>query len=135
MCTKRILELLTELFDFLNKDTNNHEASTLLSENIHNLMKKISECLANNIFQSDNIKHTTCFQLFGADVIFDTNLHPYLLELNKGPDMKPRDAIDRQMKTKVQIDMFKKVGLLQENEEVSNGNGENSFFLLYKGIL
>jgi hypothetical protein len=124
---------LTELFDFLNRDTNNHEASTILSENIHNLMKKISECLANNIFQSDNIKNTTCFQLFGADVIFDTNLHPYLLELNKGPDMKPRDTIDREMKTKVQIDMFKKVGLLQENEEINEGSGKNSFLLLYKG--
>ena len=119
---------LQELFDFLNKDTNNSQSSKILADNIFELMKNISYCLSNNIFQSDNIKNTTCFQLFGADVIFDDKLNSYLLELNKGPDMKPRDETDREMKTKVQIDMFKKVGLLNDN----NLQEENSFFLLSK---
>jgi hypothetical protein len=119
---------LDELYTFLNKDTNNENSSTILSESIYKLMKNVSYCLSTNIYQSDNIKNTTCFQLFGADVIFDTNLHPYLLEFNKGPDMTPRDDIDRKMKTQVQIDMFSKIGMLKNN------NGEiNSFFPLYEG--
>ena len=93
-------------------------------------MKDVSYCLSTSIYQSDNIKNTTCFQLFGADVIFDTNLHPYLLEFNKGPDMSPRDDIDRKMKTKVQIDMFSKIGMLQNNNDETN-----SFFPLYEGNL
>ena len=119
---------LDELYTFLNKDTNNENSSTILSEGIYKLMKEVSYCLSTNIYQSANIKNTTCFQLFGADVIFDTNLHPYLLEFNKGPDMTPRDDIDRKMKTQVQIDMFSKIGMLKNN------NGEiNSFFPLYEG--
>ena len=121
---------LNELYEFINKDSGNPDASTYLSNEIHSLMKSVSYCLSNNIYQSDNIKNTTCFQLFGADVIFDTNLHPYLLEFNKGPDMKPRDDIDRTMKTKVQIDMFSKVGMLNNNKDE-----KNSFLLLYEGNL
>ena len=121
---------LDELYEFLNKDTNNNNSSTILAKGIYKLMKDVSYCLSTSIYQSDNIKNTTCFQLFGADVIFDTNLHPYLLELNKGPDMNPRDDIDRKMKTKVQIDMFSKIGMLQNNKDETN-----SFFPLYEGNL
>jgi len=121
---------LDELYEFLNKDTNNQNSSNILSNRIYKLMKDVSYCLSTSIYQSDNIKNTTCFQLFGADVIFDTNLHPYLLEFNKGPDMSPRDDIDRKMKTKVQIDMFSKIGMLQNNTDETN-----SFFSLYEGNL
>jgi len=121
---------LDELYTFLNKDTQNENSSTILSEGIYKLMKEVSYCLSTNIYQSANIKNTTCFQLFGADVIFDTNLHPYLLEFNKGPDMTPRDDIDRKMKTKVQIDMFSKIGMLQ-----NNNSEENSFIPLFEGNL
>ena len=121
---------LDELYEFLNKDTNNENSSNILENRIYKLMKDVSYCLSTSIYQSDNIKNTTCFQLFGADVIFDTNLHPYLLELNKGPDMNPRDDIDRKMKTKVQIDMFSKIGMFQNNKDETN-----SFFPLYEGNL
>ena len=30
----------------------------------------------------------TFFQLFGVDIILDENLIPYLLEINKSPDME-----------------------------------------------
>ena len=89
-------------------------------------MKKVSECLSKNIYQSSNIKNTTCFQIFGADVIFDNNLHPYLLELNKGPDMIPRDERDKKMKKRVQEDMFKIVGILPAD------NTNNVFFEIFK---
>jgi len=31
-----------------------------------------------------------CYQVFGLDFIVDENLEPYLLECNKGPEMKPK---------------------------------------------
>ena len=106
----------TELFKYIDKSENNPDAGKMLSNNITFLMKKIAECLRKNIYQSPNIKNTTCFQLFGADVIFDNNLHPYLLELNKGPDMIPRDETDKSMKQKVQEDMFRTIGILPNNQ-------------------
>ena len=114
-----------ELFDYINKKYNDEEKSKILSNNIYILLKDICKCISNNIYQSDNIKNTTCFQLFGIDVIFDKNMKPYLLEFNKGPDMMPRDEKDQEMKTKVQLDMFEIAGLIEKE------NKNNSFFLIY----
>ena len=114
-----------ELFSYVDSQENNPKAGQKLSENILTLMSKISECLSKNIYQSSNIKNTVSFQLFGADVIFDEQLHAYLLELNKGPDMIPRDDMDKSMKKRVQEDMFRTVGLLPNNKK------QNVFFEVY----
>ena len=45
--------------------------------------------------------------------------------MNKGPDMTPRDNIDRLMKNNVQKDMLKTVGIL-------GNDNNNSFYLIYK---
>jgi hypothetical protein len=45
--------------------------------------------------------------------------------MNKGPDMIPRDDIDRDLKTKVQSHMFSKVGILPP---IKN----NTFYLIYE---
>jgi len=105
-----------------------------LFNNIELLMKEIEACLSKNFYQSKNIEGTITFQLFGADVIVDKNLHPYLLEFNKGPDMSPRDEIDEIMKTQVQIDMFKTVGILKNSDE-SLGDISNSFYLILKNSI
>ena len=64
------------------------------------------------LYQSENIKGTTTFQLFGADVVFDNNMHPYLLEFNKGPDMTGRDKTDEKLKDNVIYDMYALVGIM-----------------------
>ena len=92
-------------------------------------MKNISECLSSHVYQSDNLLNTTSFQLFGADVIFDNNLKPYLLEFNKGPDMIPRDEQDKIMKKRVQEDMFRIVGILPNNKDT------NVFFNIFESNL
>ena len=99
-----------------------------LFNTIELLMKEVSLCLSKNFYQSKNIEGSITFQLFGADVIFDSELHPYLLEFNKGPDMSPRDVLDENMKNSVQSDMFKTVGIIPEN-------GNKSFFLIYKNSI
>jgi len=121
---------LVELYDYVNKHSNYNNASQILSNNIHKLMEKVSRCISNTVYQSKNLHNTTCFQLFGADVIFDNQLHPYLLEFNKGPDMIPRDDIDKSMKKKVQEDMFKIVGLIPNTYKENN-----SFFEVYRSTL
>ena len=119
-----------ELREYLNKDKDPKFFSEKNGDYLFNktelLMREVSLCLYKNLFQSKNIEGTTTFQLFGVDVIFDKELNPYLLEMNKGPDMNARDDIDEKMKSLVQSDMFKTVGVL-------NGNiDENSFYLIYK---
>lgn len=112
-----------QLKKYLDEDKKNN--GTLLFNNIDLLMKEISICLSKNLYQSKNINGSITFQLFGADVIFNKELHPYLLEMNKGPDMTPRDDLDKLMKKNVQNDMFKTVGILKNNEN-------NSFYMIYK---
>jgi hypothetical protein len=111
-----------ELIEYINKNNNN---GTQLFNKIELLMKKISVCLSKNLYQSKNIDGSITFQLFGTDIIFDKDLHPYLLEMNKGPDMTARDDIDKLMKNTVQQDMLKTVGIL-------NNDNNNSFYLIYK---
>jgi len=112
-----------ELIEYIN-ETNKKSDGKKLFNNIELLMKKISLCLSKNLYQSKNIKSSVTFQLFGIDIIFDKNLHPYLLEMNKGPDMTARDDIDKLMKNTVQQDMLKTVGIL-------NNDNNNSFYLIY----
>ena len=80
--------------------------------------------MSKNLYQSKNINSSITFQLFGIDVIFNKDLHPYLLEMNKGPDMTARDDIDKIMKNTVQQDMLKTVGILKNDNN-------NSFYLIY----
>ncbi len=100
----------------------NNKDYNYLWSNINNLMKKICKGLSDVIYIPNYNKKelVTQFQLFGCDIIFNNELHPYLLEINKGPDMNPKDDIDENMKTKLQLDMFKKVGLLKDNDENNN---------------
>jgi tubulin polyglutamylase TTLL9 len=51
-------------------------------------------------------KSLTFFQLFGVDIILDSDYKPYLLEINKSPDMNNiYDEVDREGKTGVIRDM------------------------------
>lgn len=120
-------ELINYIDDKENKNIMKYKNGQYLFNKINHLMEEVSICLSKNLYQSENIKNTIAFQLFGADVIFDKELHPYLLEFNKGPDMSPRDEKDELMKNQVQTDMLKIVGILPNN-------GANSFHQIYKTL-
>ena len=55
-------------------------------------VKKMVASFSLSLCNLKNIKLNTKFQLFGIDVIFDKKkLNPLVLEINKGPDMVPKD--------------------------------------------
>ena len=74
--------------------------------------------------QPNRFYHKKCFQLFGADIILDNNFHPYLLEINKGPDMIPKCKKDEILKEKIYYDTFSLVEFLPKKNN-------NSFFKIY----
>ena len=117
-----------QLKDFIDNKLNKKNIGNKLFNNIELLLTDVSKCLSRNFYQSDNIKGSITFQLFGVDIIFDKNLQPYLLEFNKGPDMTPRDNLDEIMKNKVQTDMFKIVNIIPNDND-------NSFKLIYNSFL
>ena len=73
---------------------------------IENNLKFVFKALLTKLCNCDNIHKNGQFQLFGADVILDKQLKPYILEINKGPDMKHKDEADRLLKKKVIFDTF-----------------------------
>ena len=106
-----------------------------LFDAIHLLFRDVCKGVVSQFGRSKNLrrKGVVSFQLFGADVIFNRELDPYLLEINKGPDMSARDELDAKMKKEVQEDMFRCVGIIHDGkEEGGEGERENSFHLIYE---
>jgi hypothetical protein len=52
-----------------------------------------------------------CFELFGMDVLIDSTLQPWLLEVNTSPAMHCPSPLDRAVKTAVVCDTLSAVGL------------------------
>lgn len=104
---------LQELEDYLSKFYKNPHS---LFKKLDKLFSQFFKCIKDNLGNLQNLEGSTRFQLFGADVIFDNTLTPYLLEVNKGPDMKYKDEKDKEMKTKVYLDVFDKAGVISVND-------------------
>ncbi len=106
-----------DLRAYINKKEGNENAGSLFFVKMNEILQKMCTALSNDFFQSENIRsrNAISFQLFGVDVIMDKDLNPYLLEVNKGPDMSARDDEDKKMKKIVQTHMFEKVGVIQDD--------------------
>ncbi len=106
-----------DLRSYINKKEDNPNAGSLFFVKINNILQKMCVALSNEFYQSDNIRahNAITFQLFGVDVIMDKDLNPFILEVNKGPDMSARDDEDKKMKSIVQTHMFEKVGVIEDD--------------------
>jgi len=54
---------------------------------------------------------TNCFELFGFDVLLDSDLKPWLLEINLSPSLACESPLDTDIKTKLISDTFNLVGI------------------------
>lgn len=66
-----------------------------------------------NGLQGDN---THCFELFGFDILLDSDLRPWLLEVNVCPSLSSGSKLDKQVKTALMCDLFTLVGATLPNE-------------------
>ena len=64
------------------------------------------------VFNDELHYNKVCFQLFGVDVIIDENKEPYILEINKGPDMIPKCDADIELKKRVYEDTMRIGGVI-----------------------
>ena len=109
------------------KDNPRYLNDTLIYNSIVDLLKKGGFNSSNHICQK--IKNNTRFQMFGVDIMLDEQLHPYILEMNKGPDMKPKDDEDYQVK-KVIEDTFGKVDLIDVDDNQYRDKLETGFLYI-----
>ena len=76
--------------------------SILAGENyVFNALKKVC------------IHRTNCFEVFGYDVMIDSNLKPWLMEINLSPSLACDSPLDMEIKSKLISDTFNMIGLKQ----------------------
>lgn len=49
---------------------------------------------------------TNCFEIFGFDILIDSDLKPWLLEVNLSPSLAPDSPLDMTIKTQLLTDSF-----------------------------
>lgn len=84
-------------------------------------MKNIYELIIKTILSRENaiietvhklgLHRTSCFDLLGFDVLIDSNLKPWLLEVNLSPSMATDSSLDSYIKSNLLADMFNLIGL------------------------
>lgn len=105
----------------------------ILFENIIELLKKVSIPIKENVCQNDILKKGLLFQLFGIDIIFTKDLHPYLLEFNKGASMTYMTQKDEIMKKQLLEDVFIHTSIISNKKKKNkkkNNYKNNNFILL-----
>ena len=75
-----------------------------------------------------NLNDTSFFNLYGFDIMIDENYQPYLLEVNRRPDMHVFDKMDKVVKEKIFIDTLNIIGMIP----FSHDNKLETFDAIYK---
>jgi len=116
---------LTKLRMYMNSRYGEDKTIQCFSD-IHNIMIKSIQSVQKSIISD---KH--CFELYGYDILLDTNLKPWLLEVNASPSMTANTQHDNQLK----VNLIDDVMTILDFEKILNGDEEQvgGFDLVYKG--
>jgi hypothetical protein len=111
---------ITDFNIYLDKIKPNLSNTFFLS--VQQLFTKIMIALHDKLCKLKHLQKNTLFQLYGTDIAPDINLIPSLMEINKGPDLSPKDDRDRDVKFKVQGDIIDIVDT-EGDHELKEPNG------------
>jgi len=76
----------------------------------------VEPIIANNMQRASKNRHL-CFELYGFDVILDSDLRPWLLEVNVLPSFSSSATIDKRIKTALLSDVFSTIGVVPYNKK------------------
>jgi len=65
---------------------------------------------------------TNCFELFGFDVLIDSDFKPWVIEVNLSPSLATDSLLDMQIKSNLIADTFNLIGLKQFDRQVESFN-------------
>ena len=97
-------------------DNKNKGSSKVWDKSVKKLMARVMKAISQKICKNKKLQNHFRFQLFGCDVAPDNKLGCKLMEINKGPDLDAKDERDQKVKLQVQLDIFKIVDPINENE-------------------
>ena len=58
-----------------------------------------------------NMNRLSCFEVFGFDILLDSDMKPWLIEVNLSPSLAPESPLDLTIKGTLMTDTFNMVGL------------------------
>jgi len=58
-----------------------------------------------------NYGRSNFFELLGYDILLDSNMHPWILEVNLAPSLSADSPMDYHLKSNLIVDMFNVVGI------------------------
>lgn len=64
-----------------------------------------------NLVRKYNLSRNNCFDLFGFDILLDSNLKPWLLEVNLSPSLATESPLDLNIKGHLVAELFNIIGL------------------------
>ena len=64
-----------------------------------------------NAIKKTCIHRTNCFEVFGYDVMIDSNLKPWLVEINLSPSLACDSPLDMEIKSHLIADTFNLIGI------------------------
>ena len=81
----------------------------------------------------NNVEHaSTCYELFGFDILLDANLKPWLMEVNISPSLKTSCEIDQEVKSRLIVDVFNLVGYSVKDMEAYRLHHRNKYVFVIK---
>jgi hypothetical protein len=83
------------------------------------------ENLVFNAIKKTCIHRTNCFEVFGYDVLIDSNLKPWLIEINLSPSLACDSPIDLEIKSNLISNTLNLVGIKQFDRKKESGNNLN----------
>ena len=111
---------LNKLLEYL--EENRGINGKVLKRDIYTVIENVMKALVPKVCNCRNMKGQNMYQMFGADVLINTDYKPLVLEFNKGPDMKHKDEADHKLKKKVVFDTFEKIGVVKgKDNSYENG--------------
>jgi len=105
--------------------------------NIDDLVIKTILSIESILFSTNVIQvpqRHNCFELFGFDILLDSKLKPWLLEVNLSPSLATESALDLKIKSELISDLFNMAGVVPLDQRTYNEPslfGKNQNLLSY----
>ena len=80
--------------------------------------------IVNTMNQTNKYKNM-CFETYGFDILLDSELKPWLLEVNVCPSLSSSSPLDKKIKTSLMCDVFNMVGIVPFNRKKLEKDNEN----------
>merc|ERR1719193_2961001 len=82
---------------------------TVVWEKVKDLMIKTvisAESSMSNLFKNNVSSRYSCYELFGFDILLDSKLKPWLIEVNISPSLHSASSLDLDVKSNLSVEVF-----------------------------